>query len=230
MTSCSARTSSGRGPVEYRRVTALIRRHAKEVLRLTLRGIRQAETLGVTKTHPFWRAGNGWTRAGKLQPGDRVWSLERGWLRVVRAHLERRPQRVYNLEVDEDHTYTVGRLAAWVHNDKSCSGAGGHVPNDAVICRGGTCTAERFRTGSGVTLDSEGNLQNVSVNQGKTLEEAAKGIKNKQVGVTTAGKIREAGGEVRASPGSNPNHCTMCSISPEKAEELFTPTVQNPHN
>jgi RHS repeat-associated protein len=116
-----SRNAHATGAVEWRRVIRTLPKPPKRVLRLTLReGSGTTETLGVTTNHPFWRAGKGWTAAGKLQPGNRVWSSQRGWLRVVRAHLQRRLRRVYNLEVDEDHTYTVGRLAAWVHNDRSC--------------------------------------------------------------------------------------------------------------
>ncbi len=107
---------------------------------------------------------------------------------------------------------------------------GGRVADSAVVCRGGTCTAERFSKGTGVTTDAKGKLHGVSVNAGETLEEASKGIKNKQVGASTAGDVRAAGGEVTPSPTpNNPNHCTMSGICADTAEELFTPTVPNPH-
>jgi hypothetical protein len=60
------------------------------------------------------------------------------------------------------------------------------LQNEALVCRGGTCTAERFRQEAGVTLDEAGKLHNVSVNSapGKTLAELTVMIPNKQVGVT----------------------------------------------
>jgi hypothetical protein len=68
------------------------------------------------------------------------------------------------------------------------------------------------------------------VNTGETLEAASVGIPNGQVGVTTAGEIRAAGGQVVASPNvRNPNHATMSGISPQQAGRLFTPTVPNPN-
>lgn len=103
---------------------------------------------------------------------------------------------------------------------------------NALVCCGGTCTAERFATGSGVTLDAGGKLQGVSVSSGagKTLDELTTEIPNKQVGVTTVESVRRAGGDVIPSPtASNPNHCTLCGITPQKAEELMTPTVRNPN-
>lgn len=105
------------------------------------------------------------------------------------------------------------------------------LPDSAPVCRGGTCSADQFRSGTGVTVDADGNLQNVSVNSapGASVTELSQGIRNNQVGVTTVGDVRQAGGDVVPSPSANnPNHCTMCGITPEKAEELFRPTIPNP--
>ncbi len=77
--------------------------------------------LGVTPNHPFWKRGVGWVEAGDLRVGNQVWSLNRGWLTVVKVRLRSDRRRVYNLEVDEDHTYAVGTLAVWVHN-QNCKG------------------------------------------------------------------------------------------------------------
>ena len=104
------------------------------------------------------------------------------------------------------------------------------LPNDALVCRGGTCTAERFRQGAGVTLDEAGKLHNVSVNSvpGKTLAELTITIPNKQVGVTTVGEVRAAGGQVLPKPTvRNPDHCVMEGLTPEEAYRLFTPTGRN---
>ncbi len=106
------------------------------------------------------------------------------------------------------------------------------LPDNAVVCRGGTCTADRFAKGSGVKVDSQGNLSGASVNSapGKSVQELSQGIPNKQVGVTTVGDVRKAGGNVTPSrTTNNPNHCTLCGISPQKAEQLFTPTIRNPN-
>ena len=111
-------------------------------------------------------------------------------------------------------------------------GRAGSLADDALVCRGGTCTAERFRAGSGVTVDEAGRLQGVSVNSapGATLEQLTTTIPNKQVGVTTVGQVRAAGGNVIPSPtAGNPFHCTLCDITAEWAERLFTPTVRNPN-
>ena len=104
--------------------------------------------------------------------------------------------------------------------------------DEAFVCRGGTCTADRFAGGSGVTIDAAGRLSGVSVNSapGRTVEELTASIPNKQVGVTTVGAIRAAGGDVIPAPGPNsPFHCQLYGITPVQAERLFTPTRQNPH-
>lgn len=106
------------------------------------------------------------------------------------------------------------------------------LPNDALVCRGGTCTAERFRQGAGVTLDEAGKLHHVSVNSapGKTLAELTVTIPNKQVGVTTVGEVRAAGGQVLPKPTvRNSDHCVLEGLTPEETVYLFTPTVRNPH-
>jgi hypothetical protein len=69
-----------------------------------------------------------WTGAGFLKAGDTVQSaLSRGasdahpasapgTLTVVSSELVLAPPPVYNFEVAGDHTYAVGELQAWVHN------------------------------------------------------------------------------------------------------------------
>jgi len=62
------------------------------------------------------------------------------------------------------------------------------------------------------------------------VEDLTVGIPNGQVGVTTVGEIRAAGGDVIPSAtAGNPFHCTLCGISPAEAEDLFTPTIPNPN-
>lgn len=101
-----------------------------------------------------------------------------------------------------------------------------------LVCRGGTCTADRFAKGSGVIIDANGKLTKVSVNSanGKSLAELTETIPNNQVGVTTVGDVRKAGGDVIPSPTkNNPYHATLEGITPQQAENLMTPTVKNPN-
>jgi hypothetical protein len=109
---------------------------------------------------------------------------------------------------------------------------GDDLPDDALVCCGGMCKAEQFANGSGVTMNPDGTLSNVSVNSqpGATLDELTTTIPNGQVGVTTVGDIRATGGSVVPDPlPNNPYHANMSGITPQQAELLFTPTIPNPN-
>lgn len=55
------------------------------------------------------------------------------------------------------------------------------------------------------------------------------GIPHNQIGVTTVGEIRVAGGDVVPSPTrTNAYHATLNGLTSEQASELFRPTVKNP--
>ena len=111
------------------------------------------------------------------------------------------------------------------------TGVAAETGDDALVVRGGTNTADRFSGGSGVTIDDAGNVHGVSVNSapGRSLEDLTQGIPNKQVGVTTVGDIKAAGGYVRPDPTpGNPFHCLIGGCSPEQFSNLFTPTIKNP--
>jgi len=106
------------------------------------------------------------------------------------------------------------------------------LPDSAVACRGGLCTADRFAGGSGVTIDSAGRMCRVSVNSGagRTVKELSATIPNPKIGATTVGDVRRLGGDIVPKPTpNNPFHCEMCGITPRQAEQLFTPVIQNPN-
>jgi hypothetical protein len=114
------------------------------------------------------------------------------------------------------------------------------LPDDALVVRGGQNLPASFADGSGVTVDSGGKVQGVSVNAG--VGQSAKdlaapnaqtgypGIPHNQIGVTTVGKVRAAGGDVTPSPTKkNLKHATLGGLTPEQASSLFRPTVKNPN-
>ncbi|MET0285099.1 MAG: polymorphic toxin-type HINT domain-containing protein, partial [Polyangiales bacterium] len=73
------------------------------------------EELHSTAEHPFFTS-RGWTPAGSLQAGDWVELFPDAWAQVLAN--EPLPERVtvYNFEVENYHTYFVGKDGAWVHN------------------------------------------------------------------------------------------------------------------
>jgi hypothetical protein len=60
------------------------------------------------------------------------------------------------------------------------------------------------------------------------VEDLAAGIPHGQLGVTTAGAIRAAGGDVVRTSGRSPHHATVIGLGPEAASRLLTPTIPNP--
>lgn len=99
------------------------------------------------------------------------------------------------------------------------------LPDDAIVVRGGTNKPENFLNGTGVKVDANGNLSGVSVNSapGKSEVELSQGIWNNQVGVTTVGTVRAAGGDVAPKPTiNNPYHCEMCGVSATEASGTMT--------
>jgi len=64
--------------------------------------------------------------------------------------------------------------------------------------------------------------------EGLSVKDLAAAIPHNQIGVTTAGAIRAAGGDVVRTSGHSPNHATMTGLSAEEASRLLTPTIANP--
>jgi len=76
--------------------------------------------IGTTAEHPFFVEGKGWTPAFDLTIGDRVLLEDGQCLRVEGVADSGRVETVYNIEVEDDHTYFVGEQnwgwAVWSHN------------------------------------------------------------------------------------------------------------------
>ncbi|MFO7904303.1 MAG: flavoredoxin [Planctomycetota bacterium] len=101
------------------------------------------------------------------------------------------------------------------------------IPDDALVVRGGRNQPEDLRRGtrthpSGVTGAS------VECAEGLSGVELAGAMPHGRVGVTTAGAIRAAGGNVVRTSGRSPHHATLVGLSPEAASRLLTPSVRNP--
>ena len=104
------------------------------VVTLTARG----ETISSTAEHPFWvgrgaclgastasaptslSAGQGpswrWRSAGRVRPGDYLWSHVHGAVLVDSASRKRETLSVFNLEVADSHTYAVTSSLILTHN------------------------------------------------------------------------------------------------------------------
>jgi hypothetical protein len=101
------------------------------------------------------------------------------------------------------------------------------LPNEALVVRGGRNTPEQIQKGMGT---HPSGVTGVSVESapGLTVEELAVNILHGQIGVTTVGRVRAAGGDVIRTRGRSPNHATLTGLTPEQISDLLTPTKPNP--
>jgi hypothetical protein len=73
------------------------------------------ETIQTTDEHPFWVEEAGWTRADSLSSGATLRTASgEAIARAIRFTSRR--ETVYNLTVEDAHTYLVGADGVWVHN------------------------------------------------------------------------------------------------------------------
>ena len=105
------------------RVLATKRTPDRELLALSLSlssGDAPPDVLLVTREHPFYElsrsGGAGWSAAGALTEGSVVATAFGPATVTSTAETDRR-EDVYNLEVEDVHTYLVGAYGAVVHND-----------------------------------------------------------------------------------------------------------------
>ena len=115
-------------------------RTAASTLWLTLESSEgETSRLGVTAEHPLFAEGLGWTEAGDLMPGDQIRGQDLGLITILGVTLDDSPQRVYNMEVADAHTYFAGELDVWAHNARRRT-SGGHTQNRHVANVGGKST------------------------------------------------------------------------------------------
>ncbi len=107
----------------------------------------------------------------------------------------------------------------------------GYLPDGAPVIRGGQCLPENWLGGNGVTIDSNGLMNGASVQSSgyKSASELAASVPHPQVGQTTVGAVRAAGGDVIPSPNPrNPDHATLSGLSPDDASMVTRPTNKYP--
>lgn len=98
----------------------------KEVLNVWVKEIDEilhvstsdGETIDTTTNHPFYVDSKGWVAAGDLDVGDILYTADGDEVEVTDIELEKlaEPITVYNLEVEDFHTYFVGEYGVLVHN------------------------------------------------------------------------------------------------------------------
>ncbi len=105
------------------------------------------------------------------------------------------------------------------------------IGDNALVVRGGSAaganSAEGIAKGTGTHPAGVTGFSAESAN-GTTLCQLCANVAHNQVGVTTAGQVRAAGGDVVATGGVSPTHVTVTGLSPQQANSLLTPTQTNP--
>ena len=99
------------GRLEYQPVLQTTVRPARRLLNLAADG----ETLRVTKGHPFWVTGRGWTVAHKLELGMRLHRVS--GTAAVDSVTAATYEPSYNLVVADFHTYFVGDWKLLCHDN-----------------------------------------------------------------------------------------------------------------
>ncbi|WP_312935799.1 Hint domain-containing protein [Pseudomonas sp.] len=113
------------------KILATHQRSDQPIYRLKLKSVRSdggasGETLLVTPSHPFYvPAQRDFVSVIDLKPGDRLQSLADGESEDSSSEVESLelylPEgKTYNLTVDVGHTFYVGELKTWVHNEGPC--------------------------------------------------------------------------------------------------------------
>jgi hypothetical protein len=101
------------------------------------------------------------------------------------------------------------------------------IPDEAVVVRGGRNLAADILRGTG-THPSGVTGVSVECAPGVSVAELATAIPHGQIGVTTVGAVRQAGGEVIRTTGRSSYHATLTGLIPEQVSRLLTPTIPNP--
>ncbi len=101
------------------------------------------------------------------------------------------------------------------------------IPDGALVVRGGRNRPADIERG---TAMHPSGITGISVEcaAGLSVAELAVAIPHGQVGVTTAGAVRAAGGDVVRTSGRSPHHATMTGLTPEQASGLLAPARPNP--
>jgi hypothetical protein len=166
-------TNEKTGETALRPVLSTFINENAQVLDLELhRGPALAERIVVTPGHRFWVPKHGWSRADRLAQAP-LWSetdrlaqtsLWSEAATVLASASTPKPEltTVYNIEVEEFHTYHVGESGVLVHNQNSTpcprnpgadAGTGAPVPNDGVLQCGESGQYNRLPSNSELERD-----------------------------------------------------------------------------
>jgi hypothetical protein len=112
------------GELAYRAVLQPTRRESAPTMFLKLGEFEIRSTMG----HPFWVAGSGWIMAKNIEPGMRLAAVD-GAAEVTGTE-KAADTTVYNLVIDEFHTYFVGDRMILSHDVRQPEPTHGRMPGE----------------------------------------------------------------------------------------------------
>ncbi|MEU3029918.1 polymorphic toxin-type HINT domain-containing protein [Streptomyces incarnatus] len=122
-----------------RRVTAHFVHHDDDLVDLKIRGEGgKVVTLHTTSLHPFWDdTEHAWVGAGKLTPGHDLNTVADGHVVLVKVNALVGSADMYNLTVEQLHTYYVlaGETPVLVHNSNGCLTMSSVVSEDSTLVK-----------------------------------------------------------------------------------------------
>lgn len=103
------------GETELKEVLNVWIKETDEILHVST---SDGETIDTTTNHPFYVDEKGWVAAGDLEIGDTLVTVDGDEVEVTDIEFEKlaEPILVYNIEVEDFHTYFVGEYGVLVHN------------------------------------------------------------------------------------------------------------------
>ena len=113
------------GTREYKKVIRTTIRKTNKIIHLVI----AKEEIETTGNHPFWLPEQGWVPAEKLQLYDEVELSDGTHALIENLWHEKTGEEipVYNMEVEDFHTYYIAKTGVLVHNDGGCGHSGGKV-------------------------------------------------------------------------------------------------------
>ena len=102
------------GETALKPIAQTFERVAPSTLALTF---SNGETIETTIEHPFYVQDRGFVPAGLVALGNSIVTRAGPSLQVTAIEKHESAHRVYNFEVEDFHTYFVGKSSLWVHNE-----------------------------------------------------------------------------------------------------------------
>jgi hypothetical protein len=101
------------------------------------------------------------------------------------------------------------------------------LSDSAIVLRGGRNRPEDIRRGIGTHPSGITGIS-VECEEGVSVQALSALIPHGQIGVTTVGAVRAAGGDVIRTSGRSPYHATLTGLIADEINVLLTPVMPNP--